>query len=404
MTELSGRGLDITILIESNGWGGAELHTIALARTLGARGHRVTVGLLSDTLIDRFAADASGSFEVLQIASAPAPHLSRSEWKRRLTGLPGDVCVFAKNWFATGSLNLELAARSMFGRYVTIEHLLPPPRPKYARSSHLGGLLPGLGLWWLREVGTNRLRARCPDHVFTVSEAVRGALVQSWGYRAGRVTTIHNGIHATRFAASPSARTATRIAWGIPESDVVFGIVGRLASRHKGCDLAIDAFNGFRARRPESTAWLVFVGDGPDRDALVSQAERLNLQDRIRFVGHSDTPALSFPAIDFLLMPSRVEGLPLALMEGMASGCVPIAARVSGIPEVVSDQSLGWLMESGDVGAMVSAMIEAVDAPPERLRSMQAAARGHIIHNFSADTQFALLASGIERVAARHSR
>lgn len=399
MARQSRRKLGISILLEASVWGGAEVHTLMLARTLSAHGHEVAVAVLGDGVHRQLTALANGAFDVVSIGAAPAPSLGVLEWRRRYAGLPNDVGVFAKSWFHAGSFTLELAARAFFRSYATIEHLVPPPRPRYTTSRHLGGRIPGVGLWWFREMSARWLRTRCSKRVFTVSEAVRQGLVTGWGYPADRCVTVHNGIPVSDFKASPDARRIARDALGIPQDDFVFGVVGRLSISHKGCDVAIEAFRRFASLQSTTRAWLVFYGDGPDREILTRLAAGSAVADRIRFAGHTDSPALSFPAIDVSLMPSRIEGLPLSLMEGMASGCVPIATPAGGIPEIVCDSSVGWLVGHGDLDGLVRAMVEAFELAPDRRRLMQERCRERIVQHFSAEVQFDHLASRIEALA-----
>lgn len=398
MNQTAGRtSPGVTIVCDPSGWGGAEAHTISLARTLAARGHRVTVALLSNAVTAQFMAAAGDDFAVILLNPTPGRDPGVRVWRKRFQSLSGDIGILAKNWFYTGSLGLDLIARESFRRYLVIEHLTPPPPPRRSHGRHLGGLLPGVGAWWYREMAIIRLRSRAPARVFTVSEAIRRGLVDDYGYPEERVRTIHNGVDVTRFAPSAAARAATRAAWGVTDDVTVFGAVGRLDTGHKGLDLAIEAFRRFLERIPEAAARLVLVGEGPDRDALLEQAETAGIASRVFLAGRTESPELAYPAIDIQLMPSRVEGLPLSLMEGMATTCVPIAARVSGIPEIINDPRLGWLVDREDTAGLAVAMTEAFEMPAEERRSMGARARERIVGNFAADNQFTELAKAIEK-------
>jgi glycosyltransferase involved in cell wall biosynthesis len=152
-----------------------------------------------------------------------------------------------------------------------------------------------------------------------------------------------------------------------------------------------------RLSRPDGSAWLVLVGDGPDRESLAARAEAAGITDRVVFAGRTERPELVYPALDFLLMPSRFEGLPLSLMEAMAAELVPIGTRVSGIPEIVNDARLGWLVDSEDVAGLAAAMEEGLDLARDERRQMGTRARQRVQEHFSADRQFTLLTEAIER-------
>jgi glycosyltransferase involved in cell wall biosynthesis len=107
--------------------------------------------------------------------------------------------------------------------------------------------------------------------------------------------------------------------------------------------------------------FLAVAGDGPDRDELEALAADLGLTERIVFLGHRrDVPAL-LAAADVVVLPSLWEGLPLALLEAMASGTPVISTRVGGIPELIVSGCNGLLVEPGDSAALAAAIRELLD-------------------------------------------
>jgi glycosyltransferase involved in cell wall biosynthesis len=117
-----------------------------------------------------------------------------------------------------------------------------------------------------------------------------------------------------------------------------------------------------------------FVGDGPDRRALEEQARQAGIQDRVRFLGRLTRAQITrlLAGADALAAPSvpsrdgRREGIPVAIMEGMASGLPVVASRLSGIPELVEDGKQGLLVEPGDARALAEALLRLERSP--RLR------------------------------------
>jgi len=146
--------------------------------------------------------------------------------------------------------------------------------------------------------------------------------------------------------------------------------VGRLSEAKGIFDLpAIDAH--LRARGV-GALWTV-VGTGPDAAALRSRWG----DGQVTWAG--ERPAAQVLPLylehDVLVLPSRAEGLPLALLEAMAAGVVPVVSDLaSGVPEAVDHGIEGYRLPVGDVAAFVRAIAE-IDGDRARLRAMSAAAR-----------------------------
>ena len=108
--------------------------------------------------------------------------------------------------------------------------------------------------------------------------------------------------------------------------------------------------------RDYPNAVFVFAGDGPEHQVLEAEAKRLGIQGSVSFLGiREDIPEL-LASIDVMAMPSLDEGLPMALLEGMASGRAVIASRVGAIPQVIRDRVNGILLSPGDVNTLVAAL------------------------------------------------
>jgi glycosyltransferase involved in cell wall biosynthesis len=224
----------------------------------------------------------------------------------------------------------------------------------------------------------DRLLLRSYAEVVAVSEEVKQQLLRA-GVEAKKVHLIKNGIDLRPFAgAAPSLRD--ELCQGQPGC-VVVGLVGRLA-REKGVDLFVQAAAEVLKELPETR--FVLVGDGPERAALEAQIDRLQVREKVRLAGpRSDMPSV-YATLDVMVSASRQEGLPMAILEGLASGRAVIATAVGDVPNVVRDGSTGVLLLPEDVPALVSAMKRLlVDA---KLRErLGAAGRNVIAKEFSAE-------------------
>lgn len=123
---------------------------------------------------------------------------------------------------------------------------------------------------------------------------------------------------------------------------VTLGVVSRL-EEIKGMDLVVPAFARVRAKYPDTR--LIVVGDGSLRARMLQQAQEFGCVDGIEWGGRQSQERLSdwYSRMDIVLMPSRSEGFGLTAIEAMANGCVVVASRTGGLPEVVRDREVGLL-------------------------------------------------------------
>lgn len=155
--------------------------------------------------------------------------------------------------------------------------------------------------------------------------------------------------------------------------------VGRYGAA-KGAPELIGALA--QARSTGVDARLRFVGrelHAGDEASLRGDVERRGLGGVVEFAGVLPPERLRecYVDTDVICLPSRREGLPMALLEGMAFGLPVLATAVGGIPYLVADGESGLLVEPGDVDAMAQA-IEALAASPEQRMKMGAAARARV--------------------------
>ena len=105
------------------------------------------------------------------------------------------------------------------------------------------------------------------------------------------------------------------------------------------------------------------VGIGPLREELEAHAVSLGLADRVHFTGLRDDVYDLLPAFDVFALSSEFEGLPIAMLEAMASGVPCVATAVGGIPEVITDGEDGFLVTSGDTSTFASRLEKVLRDP-----------------------------------------
>ena len=149
-----------------------------------------------------------------------------------------------------------------------------------------------------------------------------------------------------------------------------------------------------------------FIGDGPDREALQARIDGYGLGDRVVLAGRMTTDGVvaELAGADVLVAASvptkggKREGIPVVLMEAMASGLPVVASRLSGIPELVTDGVSGLLVPPGDAHALADALTTLAEDPDLR-RRLGAAGRVTVLDDFDVDRNAARLAERIRRAS-----
>jgi glycosyltransferase involved in cell wall biosynthesis len=196
------------------------------------------------------------------------------------------------------------------------------------------------------------------------------------------VSVICNSVDTRRYNLSAGS-AATRRGLGLDEGDHVMAVVATF-KRQKGHRFLIEAANTVVPQFPN--LHILFIGDGELREELQALTKRLGLEGHIHFLGtRGDVPAL-LAASDSFALPSLWEGLPMALIEAMASGLPVIATEVSGTNQVMVSGETGLLVPPGDASALATA-IASVLTDPARAASMGAAARQRVEEYFGAQEQ-----------------
>lgn len=157
---------------------------------------------------------------------------------------------------------------------------------------------------------------------------------------------------------------------------ITIGVISRLEPI-KGMDLVVPAFAKVHVKNPNTR--LLVVGDGSLRPLMEQQKNDAGLNEVVKFAGVQPQEALQayYDSIDILLMPSRSEGFGLTAIEGMARGCVVVAANTGGLPEVVSDGKVGLLHEPESSDSLAEKAIRLVN-DRELLMTMKQNAIGHV--------------------------
>ena len=199
-----------------------------------------------------------------------------------------------------------------------------------------------------------RALARRTDALIAVSTAIRRDLVERHRIGGGRFRVVPLGFDLSRLAAiGPSDREAARRELGIDADARVASFVGRLTAI-KRPELFIEAAD--RVAHADRRARFLVAGGGELEAAVRAAAAARGLSARISFLGWRRDVAPIYAASDLVIISSRNEGTPVALIEGMAAGVAGVSFAVGGVPDVIASPDLGVLVPDGDVDALAAAV------------------------------------------------
>ncbi len=224
------------------------------------------------------------------------------------------------------------------------------------------------------------------DRLVDVSPELARASVVRDGVDPDKVTVIENGVDAARFANGNGE--AWRKALGLAPGTLAIGMVGRL-EEIKGPDVLLEAFAALADRFPDAV--LVYAGEGGLKQSLEDRAGTLRLAHRTHFLGaRADIPDI-MAGLDILALPSLSEGLPFALLEGMAAGRAVAATAVGRVPEILlpgQHVETGLLVPPGDPHTLSLALASLLANEALRLR-LGRAARECVIQRYDQQSMYA---------------
>jgi glycosyltransferase involved in cell wall biosynthesis len=163
------------------------------------------------------------------------------------------------------------------------------------------------------------------------------------------IAVVPNGFNIADYPDEPSFEdTATH------GKSILF--VGRLKSV-KGVQYLITSMKKIHEEMPD--ARLILVGDGEERERLAALSIQLGIQQYVQFIGivpHEKVKTFMQQA-DVFVLPSLSEGLPIVILEAMACGLPIVASRVGGIPDILTNDTNGYLVEAKDTNDMANKII-----------------------------------------------
>ena len=205
-----------------------------------------------------------------------------------------------------------------------------------------------------------RMAAKGLHAYVAVSEDVRGRALTQEGISPDRLSVIDNGIDVERYQRNDEARAAIRAELGIPPKAWVVGAVGRFAPE-KDFPLLVRAVAPLLG--PDSR--LLLVGDGDEMPAVRAEVERQAAGPFVVLPGSRNDVPECLAAMDAFVLSSRMEGMPISVLEAMASGLPLVASKVGALPGLIADGVNGLLFPIGDEEALRT-HLQSLRAAPDR--------------------------------------
>ena len=177
--------------------------------------------------------------------------------------------------------------------------------------------------------------------------------------------------------------------------------LGRLGVR-KGSGTIVRALALLGERHPD--ARLVLAGDG-DVASVQDEARRLGVGDRVDLPGWigAEERARTLRTASVFALPSRAEGLPVALLEAMAYGLPAVVSPVGGIPDAFEEGRHGYFVQPDDPDALADRLGSILD-DPEKARTMGMQARADAMARYESEVVAAQIGDALEAVLRRSER
>ena len=343
--------------------GGAEKVLSYLAPALASAGAEVTVltaHAAGRPEREEPPQEGGGRLQIIRLPTATARFLGTWLYMRNL-----------RQWLKRHPIDVAYVSMLKHDAYVAVGQGGRQSFPVVLRPEGAGAT--GDLAWqsWGRFGRTIGRRCRGADAVVSISQAIRTELLGA-GYAPNQIYSLPNGVPV------PADPWQPRPGWAQAPRAL---FVGRLAPE-KGLDILLDAWPLVLASHPG--ACLTLVGEGPERPRLEAQAERLGVSGSVKLPGATDDPGACLREADLFILPSREEGMSIALLEAMALGVPLVASDIPGNRQLVQDQIQGRLAPPDDAPALGRAIFEQW-ADLDQAALMGQAARRRVEAEFSID-------------------
>ncbi len=313
------------------GWGGIESHSEILACALAKKGHHIIMGCWN------------GGEVTLKSMPATLP-------ARRVTiRNSGDIWAILKLVQISLEEHVDIIIANHGREFWPAAIAANVAHARVILVRHQTDRLKSITCWLINIM---------VDKIVAVSSAVKDALLRS-GVENKKIEVISNGIDLERFNPLTINAADERKKLGIASTDKVVGTVGKL-NRGKGVYEVLHAVNNLIRQFPSLK--LLFVGEGPERQGLKAEAEKLSIAEKVIFTGVRHDIERMYAVMDVFVLPSTCqEAFGMVIIEAMAMQRPVIGTMVGGISDIIKDEVNGLLIPPGDESALADAIKRYLD-------------------------------------------
>jgi glycosyltransferase involved in cell wall biosynthesis len=320
-----------------------------------------------------------GSQVVVKCVKEPE---SLSDWLHMIREAHPAITVLIQNSIETFSWKVHVAALlAGVPRRFVIHTVVAPSPSAPAQGWSPRNMLRRLIGRRARHLLKIRIAGSVSSKTICVSRAVREVLVNSYRFPRRKTITIPNGVSTSAFVPSKNAASGMRNCLGIGPEEFLLVCTARLVEV-KGVDILLQAVS--RVVRQGVSCKCVILGDGPLKEKLVEQTNSLGLWDSVYFEGFQRDVRPYLHAASAFILTSRIEGLPLSILEAMACGLPCIVTNVGGNAEAVRDKKVGIVVPSESVEDAADAILYLATHPRERAR-MAVSSRETVCEHYNSE-------------------
>ncbi|NLX19777.1 MAG: glycosyltransferase family 4 protein [Desulfobulbus sp.] len=340
-------------------WGGLERRVFNEARWMAARGHRMCIVAPEGSPVCCRAREEGWLVEALKFSRVSLIS-DIFRFRRILQTLRPDILN------THGNIDTKAGLCAAMGLHI----------PCIILSRHITAPVPN-------SFYNRMLYRNLCDTILTTSESAREQIVRSLSISSEKIFSVPSGIiPPENLISQHSAHLEMTRLLQRPQRTQFIGFVGRV-TREKGVDYIVEAFAGIQNRFPNLE--LVLAGHCDYPEELTADIRARSLADRVHLIGYQEDIWKLYRAFACMLLASvENEGVPQSLIESMYARCPVVGTCVGGIPEILKNGELGWLVRPRDAADIAAALTDIIEHP-ELTRMKVEKACAHVKNHHTID-------------------